>query len=116
MSGDEAQTMLVGSLTPHRVEFTYDPRLAPAGSHAEYAAELLERTVRHVDIDVDGLVDRYLRDVTKGLDARRAEQLSLRTASLINEALSAARVNLHHRLGLDLATTLLPRLERTPVQ
>lgn len=108
--------MLVGSITPQRVEFTFDPRLAPTGSHAEYAAQLLDRTVRHVTVDVDGLVERYLRDVVRGLDAERAEQLSLRTTSLITEVLSVVRTNLHHRLGLDLATTLLPRLERTTVQ
>lgn len=98
------------------VTFEFDPTQVPKGSHAEYAARLLERTVACVDLDAAGLVQRYLRDVTEGLAPDRAAQLTLRTEALVATVLDVARHNVQHRLGLDLAATLLPRLERTPVQ
>lgn len=109
----EAEGAARAVMTPKSVTFTYDPRLAPEGSDAEYAARLLERAVSHVNVDVDGLVQRYLADVVRDLDEAHAEQLRLRTHRLITEALTAAQANLHRRLGIDLALSLLPRLERT---
>ena len=94
----------------------FDPALAPKGSDAEYASRLLERTVSHVSIDVGGLVQRALADVTRDLPASQAERVVRRTESLVDDVLGAVRANLRYRLGLDLATSLLPRLERNPVQ
>jgi len=111
-----AEVEALARITPTRVVFEYDPRLSPAGSDAEYAAELLARAVGYVNVDVAGLVQRYLADVARDLPADVASQVSLRAVSLVESVRMAMQANLRRRLGLDLATTLLPRLERTPGQ
>lgn len=78
------------------VVFSYDPSLAEAGSEAQYAARLLERAVSYVDaIDLDGLLASH--------DAAPASELA-------KHLLDAVRLSMSRRLGLDFATTLLPRL------
>lgn len=116
VAADEAQA----STPPQRsVTFTYDPRLAPTGSHAEYAVRLLEQAVSYVgDIDVGSAVAAYLVDLDTELDpdALPEECVAgeiLRLTALVESVLETAQANLRRRLEITLATTLLPRLERT---
>lgn len=126
------------------VTFEFDPAQAPKGSDAEYAARLLERATGYVQADVGALISGFLETYTSWLfenalppseylhegetepcDSCRQKygptptqiaNMALPLTALLESALDVVRTNVHHRLGLDLATTLLPRLERNPVQ
>ena len=89
---------------------------------AKYAAQLMARTVGHLEkVDVGAIVTAYLEGVDAGLDPASLHQLLdheelgaeiLRLTALVETVLDQAKSTLRTRMAMDLATTLIPRLER----
>lgn len=83
---------------------------------AMYAGALLARTVRHLDqVTVEDLVTETLRARPdyNDLDYYELAKQRLVLEVLAESVLLRAQSSLRNRLGIDLATTLIPRLKGT---
>lgn len=93
-----------------------------SSSAAKYAAQFMARTVGHLEkVDVGALVGAYLEALDEGLDPSSLSQLDdevlateiLRITALVETVLDQARAVLRTRLAIDIATSLIPKLEGT---
>lgn len=87
-------------------------------SAARYAAQLMARTVGHLEkVDVGAIVSAYLEEYMPALDPddgpSMVAQEALHLISLAETVLDQARSTLRTRMAMDLASTLIPRLEGT---
>lgn len=89
---------------------------------AKFAAQFAARTVGHLEkVDVGAIVSAYLEALDAGLDPASLSQLDdevlgieiLRITALVETVLDQARAALRNRLAIDIAMTLIPRLEGT---
>ena len=88
----------------------------------KYAAQLLQRTVDHLNkVDTGAIVGAYLEAWDQALDPDILSDCPgdivgaeiLRLTALVETVLDQARATVRTRMSLDLITTLIPRLKGT---
>lgn len=119
----QAEVYLQGAVTPREVTFRFDPRLAPKGTPEEVSHRLLTGALRQVRAAHNGSVQRVMDDLIADLRTVVPYDGSGRTTAAQDRELRdllermCERVvdvqvdALNARLGVLLATVLMPHLE-----